>query len=231
MSVVGNTGKDVFPAYVTKVYPPIPASWYDPKAWGVAQVWISPSGNLQHPGQTFVTKNVQVGDACYICSGEPTGTTVSLVMAEAAIRTAAVPSITINDPVYKVGHDHLHTLQTLAQIVSERAITFYTVHYDQLYTGADLPNWNTDESGDVYVISHDIQKAVWLDGKIKLPYTGPADLLPTPPPRSIDDWPALYPGEPQPDYPAGLEPGGILRAALVSEHGSLLAAYNFYYEA
>lgn len=229
MGVKANTTRDVFPGYVTKVFPPIPASWFDPKAWGIAQDWVNPTRALTDSAANFQAAGVQIADAVYILSDELTATTVLIPPAPTTLLTVAMPAATYFNVLYKVGHDHHHTIQSLAQIVSQRAITFFTLHYHKLYTGASVPNWNTDETGEVYVISHDIQKAVWLDDDIKLPYSGPSDLSPSPPPRSIDEWEALFPGQPRPDYPSGLQPGGILRKLLEEEHGSLKDAYDFYY--
>lgn len=229
MGVKANTTRDVFPGFVTKVYPPVSPAWFQPKAWGVHAKWDE-IGTITDLNATFITDDVQIGDACFMISPIPTATNVINVFTENHIKTAAAPPLTENDVLYKVGHGALHTFQTLAQIVSQRGITFETVHYNKLYTGASLPDWNTDETGEVYVISHDTGKALWLDGELELPVGFPGE-PPGLPPVSlhITEWHNRFPERPRPDYPLGLEPGGELRQLLDAEHGSLIAAHKFYY--
>lgn len=226
MGLKGHDTRDIFPDFRTYVFPPVSPAWFDPKSWGIADLWVAFSGGIEDPRATFITDNVQVGDAAYILDVEPTATTVAVVFSEILLTTVARPVGPVPNPRYKVGHGPHHTIQSLASIVGQRAITYHTIHHGKLWTGAIIPHWNTDETGEVYVISHDTGKALWLDGIFDYPVGFPDD--PDRPPEllAIADWEDRFPGVPRPDYPPGLEPAGELRAILIDKYGSLLIAHE-----
>lgn len=226
MGTKGHDTRDIFPDFKTYVYPPLAIPTSDPKEWGYDATWSEP-GSLIDSKASFVTNGVQIGDSCYLISPIPRDTFVTNVADETHLALGHLPPAGQFPVLYKVGHDHQHTIQTLAQIVGARAITHLTIHHGKLWTGVPMPDWAPDETGEVYIIGHDTRKALWLDGLIELDvgFPGPPP-GPPPVPLHIDDWEDRFPGEPRPDYPPGLEPGGDLRAALVADHGTLLAAHE-----
>ncbi|MBA7708176.1 hypothetical protein ES703_117068 [subsurface metagenome] len=205
MGLKGHDTRDIFPDFRTYVFPPVSPAWFNPKAWGVHAKWDE-TGLITDLNATFVTDDVQVGDACYIISPIPTATNIINIYTENHIKAAAAPPLTEHDVLYKVGHGIPHTIQTLASIVGHRAVAHYTLHHGKLWTGVQMPHWATDETGEVYVISHDTGKALWLDGELEIPAGFPGDPPGPPPvPLPIDQWEDRFPGLPRPDYPPGLE--------------------------
>jgi hypothetical protein len=134
----------------------MPADAFQPKAWGIAEDWDTTGHVLTDAGATFETDSVVATDNVFIVDttlGVAYATTVISVDSETQLTLAGSPAEPDQtNAVYKVGEGALHTLETLATIIDDRAIDAYTILLSVLWCDALIAAFNRDETGDVYVI-------------------------------------------------------------------------------
>lgn len=143
-----------FPGSFAKfALPPGPDDW-QPKSWGDTGYAVQFSELLRDDNGTFITDGLQVGDVVYITYAEPALTLANIVqtlVSDTIVRLFYTFNFEYTNIVYKMGMKAPHTLQSLATIISARALYAYTIHWSLVWTQAPFLDFAHDETGDVYV--------------------------------------------------------------------------------
>lgn len=144
-----------FPGAKTMFESPIPLNSFEPKAWGIGDMF-APGGSILFDAEAlFQTNGVIVGDPLFLCSSNPmyhVATTVGGVIGETSILVNWLNPDTLTDVLYKVGEAAQHTFQSLLEILIDRGTSNYTLHWRRCWTNERYPAFRPDELGDIYII-------------------------------------------------------------------------------
>ncbi len=156
MTIEGRPETNPFPGARSHIWLPMPVDAFQPKSWGTAATWNTTTHVFIDAAATFSSDGVAPADDIFIVDTAldvSYATTVVSVDSETQLTLTAAPAEPNQTAVvYKVGQGALHTLETMATIIAQRAIDAYTILFAELWTRAAIPAFNRDETGDVYVI-------------------------------------------------------------------------------
>jgi len=152
--IARNVNNSHIPTAFWRCQAPFLPSETAPKCWGVDGVAAVGAGTLCSAGGSFMSSGVAPGDPVYLLSGTPGisfATSVYEVMNDTTLLINGVVPVSNTDIVYKVGVGAMHTLSSLAHLVSRRGILHYCLWNKTLFTSGNVDTFSGGLDGDIYI--------------------------------------------------------------------------------
>jgi hypothetical protein len=145
----------LFPGARSQFSSPLLPSQHVPKHWGTTGNVLPATTIFSDLNATFVTDGILSYDLLFITYSIDQFTVAAIVLEvldQTHLDLDYYSAGGLSDCVYKVGFGPSHTFNSLVKILSDRAISPYTIHFSRCWVDAPLSDFNSDESGDVYII-------------------------------------------------------------------------------